>query len=326
MHRRRIDELAQEVGVGLHRIGRVDVAEVAEVVRHLLHQHLEAGLRIQPARPRRAHQRRGLVAQQDVEQRRVRFHARHVQRQRVVFGQAQRRGVDDKVVALGRVAVDRDHGRIEEGVELGGHARGLAGGGVEEGDVLGAVHRAALGQRHADGRGAHARAEDQHALAAERHVAAVERADQAFAVEQVALELVALGAAHHVDRARHAAEQAAAVEQVDHARLVRRRDHHAAHVARQEGRLHEHREVAHRHLHGHQHRVDAVAREGRVEHARQPHVADRVAGDEVGLGAASDEWAHGRASVRQSLVSGRNSGLYSPFARSLLAHGAPNVR
>jgi hypothetical protein len=128
--------------------------------------------------------------------------------------------------------------------------------------VFRAIHRAAFGQRHADGRGAHARAEDQHALAAEGNVAVVERADEAFAVEQVALELVAFGAAHHVDRARHAAEEAAAVEQVDHQRLVRRRDHHAAHVAREKGRLEEHREVAHRHLHRQQHRIDAEALEG----------------------------------------------------------------
>jgi hypothetical protein len=192
--------------------------------------------------------------------------------------------------------------------------------------VLRPVHRAAFGQRHADGRRAYARAEDQHALAAEGNVAVVERADQAFAVEQVALELVALGAAHHVHRARHAPEQAAAVEQVDHQRLVRRRNHHAAHVAREKGRLEEHREVAHRHLHGQQHRVEVVALEGGVEHARQPHVANRVARNQVRLGAAADGMAHVLASVRQSLFSRPDAELYSPFAQPLEPWSHSNVR
>ena len=262
------------------------MAEVVEVVRHLLDQHLEAGLRMEAACACRPHQRRGLVAQQDVEQRRVRLHALDLKRQGLAGRKAQRRGVDHQVVAGGIVVLHRGHVGIEEGIELRRQAGRLAGHRVVKGDVLGAVDRAAFGQRDADRGCADAGAQDQHALAAKRNVVVIERAEQALAVEQIAFELVVFGAPHHVDRTGHTAEQAAAIEQVEHARLVRRRDDHAPYIARQKGRPDEHREIARRHLHGDQHRIDAEAREHAVEHARQAHVGDRIAGDQIRAGAA----------------------------------------
>ena len=100
---------------------------VVHLAYAMLDQHLEAGLGIEAARARRAHQRRRLVAQQDVEQRRVRLHARDVDRQRIVGLESERGGVDDQVVAGRVAAVDRHRGGVEEGVELGRDAGRLAG-------------------------------------------------------------------------------------------------------------------------------------------------------------------------------------------------------
>ena len=50
--------------------------------------------------------------------------------------------------------------------------------------------------------------------------------------------------------------------------------------------------VAGRHVHRHEHGIDAQGFEDQVEHIRCPHLLHRVAGNQVDVGIALDGWKH----------------------------------
>ena len=114
----------------------------------------------------------------------------------------------------------------------------------------------------------------------DRDAQVVEPLDEADTVEQRTVDRAVGVAPRGVDGLRDRARAVAAVEQRQHRRLVRNRQHQAVDVAGGEGVANEGREVARRHQGGHQHRIDAVAREQVVEGLGRTHLRDRVAQDQ----------------------------------------------
>jgi hypothetical protein len=89
-------------------------------------------------------------------------------------------------------------------------------------------------------------------------------------------------------RTGDAAQRVAAVEQFDHAGLVRDRQPQAVDVACLQRSAREVGEGGHRYLRGHQHGIDAVLAEQVVEDLRRAHLGDGVAEDQEDAGGAGD--------------------------------------
>jgi hypothetical protein len=95
-------------------------------------------------------------------------------------------------------------------------------------------------------------------------------------------------AARRVHRTGRAAEGIAAVQQAEQRRLVRDGEPEPVDVAGAHRTAHETFERRWRHLHRHQHRIDAMAREKVVVELGRTHLGDRVAEDQKDACAAGD--------------------------------------
>ena len=142
--------------------------------------------------------------------------------------------------------------------------------------------------RRANGRRRAARTQNQHPLARVGNVEVIQRRHKTFTIKQAAFDLAVCIAAHRVHGPSDAAQVVAAVQHVHDRRLVRNGDPHALDVFRHERRFDKGIQVLGRHVHRHQHGVDAHAGEDGVERLGRPYLLHRVTQNQVDIRGAGN--------------------------------------